>query len=289
MRMLKWAAMVLAVLGLAFGGLWYYKTRVATAAFSPEWDPTGQYIVFYEWLRDEGDRQTRMFKIMPDGSGKTQLGPDTPNFPSLPTVSADGKYALYSDLTNIYRYSIEDNTSLKLTDADGVRYFGPQFSPDGQTVVYDNMNSKGFIHLMDADGGNQRKLPVKGARPAFSPDGSHIVYHANVDGVDQLMLMTAQGQPLRQLTHSDGDNMDASFSPDGRFVLYMREMADGTIEAFELALAGGKERQVTHMGKKVWGIDYSPDGKQLVLAAEDFFGSHIYVMPHAGGEPVKLL
>lgn len=278
-----------AVAALAFGGFYLYKTQVAVAAYAPEWDPTGQFVIFYQWEQGDEGRLTRMYKINPDGSGKQQFGPENPGYPSLPSYSSDGQSVIYSDLRNIYRLNMADQSIEQLTDAHDIRYFGPQFSPDGSKIVYDNMNNEGFIHFMNADGSGEIKTTVNGARPAYSPDGQTVVYHAKVNEVQQLMLMTADGKPMRQLTDKVGDSFDPSFSPDGRYVVFFREVEKDVNEAFELELATGNERQLTFMGKLVWGIDYSPNGEKLVLAAEGMLGSNLYMMDRAGGEPVKFL
>ena len=262
---------------------------MAIAAYAPEWDPTGQFVIFYQWEQGDDGKVTRMYKINADGSNKQQFGPQGPGYPSLPTLSSDGKTAIFSDLRNVYRLNMADQTTQKLTDADGVRHFGPQFSPDGSQIVYDEMNNEGFIHLMNADGSGKTALGVNGARPAFSPDGQTIVYHAKVDGVQQVMLMKTDGTPLKRLTDGKGDSYDPSYSPDGRFVLFFREVEKDVNEAFEVEVASGQERQLTFMGKQVWGIDYSPNGQTLVFAAEDWFGSNLYLMPRSGGAPSKLL
>jgi dipeptidyl aminopeptidase/acylaminoacyl peptidase len=54
----------------------------------------------------------------------------------------------------------------------------PAWSPDGKQIAYANL-SEWCIWVMDADGGNKRKLTDhNGFLPAWSADGSQIAYEA---------------------------------------------------------------------------------------------------------------
>jgi TolB protein len=48
--------------------------------------------------------------------------------------------------------------------------------------------------------------------PAYSPDGRFIAYESSRAGGRQIYLMTANGEPIRQLTTS-GSNYGPSWSP----------------------------------------------------------------------------
>lgn len=97
----------------------------------------------------------------------------------------------------------------------------PSFSPDGSTIVVGGRS----ISVMDAAGGNVRKLAEAGYQPTFSPDGERIafvragvIYVMNSDGGEQKPI-TAPGSPVgRDLTSSH----NPAFSPDGSKIAFTR-------------------------------------------------------------------
>ena len=61
-------------------------------------------------------------------------------------------------------------------------------------------NVTSFIHVMDSDGSNVRKLPIVGTEPSWSPDCSKIAF-ATFAGQDfSIQIINADGSGLRTLT-----------------------------------------------------------------------------------------
>ena len=54
-----------------------------------------------------------------------------------------------------------------------------------------------FIHVMDSDGSNVRKLPIEGTEPSWSPDCSKIVF---AGPAVRIQIINADGSGLRTLT-----------------------------------------------------------------------------------------
>ena len=109
------------------------------------------------------------------------------------------------------------------------------------------------------------KLHVLG-RSDVSPDGRYAVYSvtrtdvAADDYSDELWLAeTAGGVPPRRLTHCPADAMPA-FSPDGRWLAFLRPGANGRMQIHVLPMEGGGEAwpvtdQPLGAGTPVWGPD----------------------------------
>ncbi len=86
------------------------------------------------------------------------------------SYSPDGSKILYSadhdgDL-EIYVVNADGTGKRALTDNDK-RDFFPSWSPDGSTIVFSSDRDGGGMELyvMDADGGNQRRLVIEDASP----------------------------------------------------------------------------------------------------------------------------
>ena len=69
------------------------------------------------------------------------------------------------------------------------------------------------ICVMNADGSSQVQLTfdsVPDFTPTWSSDGSQIVFHRAVGGLEQLFRMNADGTGKMQIVNSDGRNLLAS-------------------------------------------------------------------------------
>ena len=107
---------------------------------------------------------------------------------------------------------------------------GPSWSHDGKRIAFAS-DRKGDlanidIYVMDADGGNLRRLTenrIYDWFPSWSPDGERIVFVSERDGNKEIYVMDADGGNLQRLTdnrHSDWFpswlNSPFSVSPAGK-------------------------------------------------------------------------
>ena len=148
---------------------------------SPAWSPDGKRITF---VRDTD----------PPATG-----------PLYPT-RRKSIYVMHSDGSNVQRI-----THTPVRDAGS---FAPEWSPDGQKIVFDSTRDGNFeIYVIDADGSNVQRLThndKSDARPAWSPDGQRIVFHSRRDGKSEIYVMDADGGNVEQLSnnHFDGHHPD---------------------------------------------------------------------------------
>ena len=59
-----------------------------------------------------------------------------------------------------------------------------------------------------------------GASPAWSPDGTKIVYQAETDQVKHLFLINPDGTGKKQITRGTSPQVGAQWSPDGTAIYY---------------------------------------------------------------------
>src|SRR5260370_18749808 len=57
---------------------------------------------------------------------------------------------------------------------------------------------------------------------AWSPDGNSIVYSGDVSGIRKLFIKHLGSNEIRQITRGDFDDLQPSWSADGRRILFVR-------------------------------------------------------------------
>lgn len=147
---------------------------------------------------------------------------------------------------------------------------GPAVSADGRTIVYTRANSwltkpagAASLYTVGIDGsGNRRVTPWRlggGDHPTFSPDGSILfrTYAEEETRQSQFMTVKPDGTGLRRLTRfPDGTPvLSASYSADGRWIVYARGGAAGNADLYVMNADGTGSRPL--MRTNAW--DSAPD------------------------------
>lgn len=147
-------------------------------------------------------------------------------------------------------------------------------SPDGSRIAFLRHNSPAAAHpdgqaifVMGVDGRHVRRITPwaqrAGDHPDWSPDGRWILFRApdNGDFLDaQLYVVHPDGSGLRQVTHLSARTrlLSASFSPDGRRVVFSRDGRGGQPDIFTMRLSGGGVRRVTRTPRWESAPDWGP-------------------------------
>ena len=155
----------------------------------------------------------------------------------LVTSTLQGKIVFYSTRdgnSEIYVMSSAGSNQTRLTDStvdeevDGA----PVWSPNGRQIAFVKTlyNRKGEanyeVFVMDADGGNQRRLthhPAFDGYPDWSPDGAQIAFVSDRDSGEahdpNIYMMDADGSNVRQITHLKWSGAP-KWSPDGKHIAF---------------------------------------------------------------------
>jgi len=127
----------------------------------------------------------------------------------------------------------------------------PSFSADGHTIAFVR---EGDVYAMRADGSGQRQLTVGAeldTRPLVSPNGKIVVFERrSASGASRdLYTVRAGGGVAHALAPSPADEHEASFSPDGCTIAFVRtvESSLGSVsdDLFTVRPAGIKLRRMT--------------------------------------------
>ena len=156
----------------------------------------------------------------------------------------------------------------------------PDWSANGKRLVYeisDEQPHAGVV-LAKADGSGARDLTPEGfqGQPAFTPDGSSIVFEREAGG-NGVWIMRKDGSRARRLTRnpfasaeSCGCDTDPNVSPDGRTITFVRVKVDEAEAAlFAMRIDGSHLRQLTPYR---WNVAikhaWSPDGEHIVITRQ---------------------
>ena len=132
---------------------------------------------------------------------------------------------------DVWKVRSDGTGAINLTEGCEANDGFPDFSPDGRRIVFrSGRDGNHEIYLMDADGGNVRRLtddPATDTMPAFSPAGDLIAFTSFRDGDPEIYTLRigADGEPgqLRRITDSKGADTHPRFSPDGKWIVFASE------------------------------------------------------------------
>lgn len=152
----------------------------------------------------------------------------------------------------------------KLRKALGI--MRPVISPDAKTIAFAAL---GDIYLMPVGGvpKNITKDAAYDTDPAWSPDGSQLVYSSDkAGGLLQLWLRDVASGRERQLTHIATQPISPAFSPDGKRIAYLD--VDGMWRRSGIAVVEVETGKISQIHASIFAPgapSWSPDGKRVVV------------------------
>ena len=146
----------------------------------------------------------------------------------------------------------------------------PALSPDGRTLAF---VWRGDIWLAPLGGGAARPLTQHEAsdrQPAFSPDGSEIVFVSDRDAGNQVYVMPVEGGTPKQLTFHTGGYRIEQWYPSGQALLVSGRRDYFWRSSGRFFRLARHDRQAEQPLFDADGKDgsLSPDGKRLLFARE---------------------
>jgi dipeptidyl aminopeptidase/acylaminoacyl peptidase len=122
-------------------------------------------------------------------------------------------------------------------------------------------------------------FPGKNGRIAYAsydapfPKGDSEIYTINPDGSGKT-----------QLTNNNTDDLDPSYSPDGKKIVYAgQDGPKGDLEIYTINARGGDKFQVTNNDTDNETPSYSPSGKKIAYTDLNRAGPDIYTIKVGGG------
>jgi Tol biopolymer transport system component len=217
-----------------------------------------------------------VFAMDVDGSHVVTVAGD-PTGPEFDGAwSPDGEWIVYRDSTR----GINENDEIFVVRSDGTdrrnltrhpaNDWGPDWSPDGSTIVFNSDRGGGGVlsgYLVDPDGSNLRRIDVDTwlEYPSFSPDGTRIAFEGALGSNYELFVADLATGATEQLTDSPGHDGWPSWSPDGSAIAFTSVRDDCSIAPPDQECWVTDEEDEHH---DIWLID--PDGANLRQVTPEF-------------------
>jgi WD40 repeat protein len=255
------------------------------------------------------DEGVELRSVLPGGSDE-QVIPTPPGLPWLHAWSPDGTRIAVSIFPNgdgdraIWVMNADGSDPVQVAAAENVSV--PSWSPDGTTIAYSaKVDGQTEIHLVSADGTNDRIVHAEGAEGTFavfsakfSPDGTKILFDRGTESGFDILVMRVDGTDVRPLT-STGTDYDPHWSPDGTQIAFTREEVvevDGqsirTSDIFVMYADGTDVRRLTDGGAVATNLyaEWSPDATKIAYIADVTGGpGSLIVMNADGSDPTVLV
>ena len=249
---------------------------------NPAWSPNGNSLLFTRFRNGYNMDPADLFVIdigtnairtlVSDGSGNINLPGSSWNSLTK-NITFSSSREPHDEI-----YLIHDHGSpgdgVKITARANMVAYEPSLSPDGQWVVFES-------HKLDViDNGIIVKYRVDGTfpyqnltgsiedcrQPNWSPTGGKILYQKFANGQWDIWIMNIDGTNRRKITSGAGDKTDASFSPDGKWVVYSSDESGLEFaNLFVIPTSGGNAIRVTRYAGYDGAPSWSPDGRKIAF------------------------
>jgi hypothetical protein len=148
-----------------------------------------------------------------------------------PDVSPDGRRVVfvrrYADRSELAAMDIDGGPACDLTTSPaGTQWSDPTFSPDGGRIVAGRWSEGGWLDLVAVDPqGDAPALELthdraRDVEPTYTPDGRHILFRSDRDGVSNLYALRVEDGALLRVTNVLGGAFAPAIAPDGHTVAY---------------------------------------------------------------------
>jgi Tol biopolymer transport system component len=226
-----------------------------------------------------------------------------------PAFSGDGKRVAYSargaskgEPFHLFVRALPGGAPLQLTNGASSD-IGPAWSPDGASLAFLRIAEGRTEYIsIPSDGGAERTLAEFGGPPAgtgqplpaasWTRDGKSLaVVETGEKQLPAVALVSLADGTVRRITTppegSEGDSTPA-ISPDGNTLAFVRGTSPDGADIYLCDLAGGNLRRLTFDDRAIHGIAWTPDGQEVVYAANRAGAWRLWRLPVYGGSPREI-
>ncbi len=156
-----------------------------------------------------------------------------------PRYSPDGRSVAYewhngANRGDLWRMDLTTMRPIRQTRDDTHHNAFVAWSPDGKQMVFESTRDGNDLFVRTADGSIDRRIPLRmetGFPSDWSADGRTILFGDKANGGD-VYATTPRGDSAWKVLSTDATEMQAVFSPDGKWIAYVSDEQNRRFEVF---------------------------------------------------------
>ncbi len=267
------------------GGAPLRLTSAKKSSHTPRFSPDGRLIAFLSGREGE---HTQVYVLDRRGGDAVRLSDYQADVSDLEWSPDSKRLALVVHDVDPEQPAAQEEGAKKKDKPKPIVIRRRQFKRDGVGYLRELRD-----HLYVFDVATKQSVQITSgayddSAPVFAPDGRSLAFVSNRtadpdanQNTDVFLVAAEAGATPRALTTSPGSDEAPAFSPDGRFVTYVRggdpkDMWYGTARLGLVATAGGDEIVLTpDLDRNVSRPQFAPDGRSVLFLLEDGGNSHL--------------
>lgn len=254
---------------------------------SPSLSPDGKTLLYWALDGSDGD----IYRLRVGGQNPINLTDDSDEHDIDPAFSPDGEQIAFASTRmggGIFIMGATGENPKRVSDVG----FNPAWSPDGKSIVYTTStvqnpyarNDLGQLWRLNLETRERRRLDTSipndpegldgrnsdAVEPAWSPDGSRIVYWTVQDGQRDICIISADGGNRIQLTDDRATDWNPIWIDGGSAIVFLSDRGGQiglwSIEINETGQAMSEPHPFMPSTAKIVEVAASHDGSRLVIA-----------------------
>ena len=259
-----------------------------------DWSPDGREILFIMVTDTLEGSKTDLCVMDTEGRQiRHILQPDPTTWISDPSWAPDSNHILYRQDIRIFIIDHNGNNVVNVPQ-DRFRRGGlPAWSPRHNQIGYidsiitnpppPNPLQIYMMNLAEASvtpltsGGDEERSPL-----AWHPDGQRILFVTLTTQWSDIFVMNNNGENIINLTQTPEMEMSASWSPDGKQIVFDREVGEDDSAIFIMEADGQNPQRLTFEPGINLAPSWSPEGNRIAFLSDRNGALRIYTMDTSG-------
>jgi TolB protein len=256
------------------------------------WLPDGRVLLIRDGGGPSAALSDKAYVMDADGRNVVPLANDLANVRAL-LPSPDGRHVAVTtkddEHSELYIVTMRGGAVTHIGAGSG-----PAWSPDGRQLAFlrDELIAdtwRSYAYVSDAAGTRVRRL-LEGFEVRWAPGRQQLAVRARRDSVSTVSVLASSGAPAGTTAVRHGSADTGAWSPDGRWLAYVRgRSASMELRVADLAHGGAlRARVALHDVEQLSGVVWSPDSRRLTVTGVEHGQGIAYAIGVADGDRVLL-